>query len=147
MSDEKVRINRLQSIASSAAGPGSDFFRHYRAHRDKELDRVKEMEAIESIAREEEMHATKVRLAKERIEAKTVKNREKRHKRKEHRLGVAIPAEIKEMIVSEEIESSRAAQIEKEDPQRDEAKEPVAKVMRVGNTSHPGIRILVEDDL
>ena len=143
MSEEKVKINRLQSIASSAAGPGSDFFRHYRTHRDKELDRLKVMEEEDKLLQQEELHARQIQLSRDRLESKTAKNREKRLKRKDVRKGVAIPADVKAKIVEDEIDSfpTRASSTE------DIKDERIAKVQRIENRAHPGIRVTVEDEL
>jgi len=139
---EKVRINKLPNVACSAAGPGSDFFRKYRAHRDKEIDRIEDMAEHERIENETDKARLAARASQERLESKTTKNRENRHKRKQQRRGVSIPAEVREKIIADEVQ-------DRIDHTRTD-EEPPRKVVVVeapkSSSNHPGIRIITSDD-
>jgi Protein of unknown function (DUF1168) len=148
MSDEKVRINKLQRVSSSAAGPGSDFFRHYRVHRDKEIDRLKVIEEREKDAKVREDEKSEVRMAQGRLEAKTAKNREKRHKRKEARRGLALPLDIREKIIQAENEERdlKLAEVHAIEPPANRRRfEESRETSDQLEPRHPGIRVILED--
>lgn len=78
----KLIVDKVQFTQGSCAGAGSGEFDKYRAARNRELQRLKDIELKDKAIVEEQLYQARINKNKQEAEERTNKNRQKRDKKK-----------------------------------------------------------------